>query len=182
MSNYRRLFIQNSYLFLVITTNYRRPILIDNIELLRESFKRAKQTYNFEIFGCVILPDHMHLIIRPEKIEEYPKIIFAIKYHFSRKFNDGGLGNPPYATTNSKQKKNEKGIWQRRYWEHTIKSDEDLYKHLDYIHYNPVKHGHVKNVKDWEYSSFFKFVEIKNYDLDWGSTDQIKHIATLDYD
>lgn len=182
MSNYRRLFIQNSYLFLVITTNYRRPILIDNIELLRESFKHTKTIYNFEIFGCVILPDHMHLIIRPEKIEEYPKIIHAIKYSFSKKLQNGGIVIPPYKLSNSKLTKGDKGIWQRRYWEHTIKSDEDLYKHLDYIHYNPVKHGLVKNVKDWEHSSFKKFVEMKNYDLDWGSTEDIKHIATMDYD
>ena len=200
MSNYRRLFIQNSYLFLVITTNYRRSILIDNIELLRESFKRAKQTYNFEIFGCVILPDHMHLIIRPEKIEEYPKIIFAIKYHFSRKINAGGLGNPPYENllnpnkkqnyiypplyelSNSKLTKGDKGIWQRRYWEHTIRDEEDLYKYLDYIHYNPVKHGLVKNVKDWEFSSFDKFVERGNYETNWGSTEDVKHIEKFDYE
>lgn len=154
-------------------TDKRKPILIDNIELLRKSFKRAKEIYNFELFGCVILPDHIHLLLRPENIEDYPKIIRAIKYNFSHGFNDGGIAIPPYA---------KKQIWQNRYWEHTIKNDEDLYKHLDYIHYNPVKHGHVKNVKDWEFSSFFKFVEMKNYDLDWGSTDQIKHIATLDYD
>lgn len=173
MSNYRRLFIQNSYLFLVITTNYRRPILIDNIELLRESFKHTKTIYNFEIFGLVILPDHIHLLLRPENIKEYPKIIRAIKYNFSEKFNDGGMAIPPYE---------KKQIWQRRYWEHTIRDEEDLYKHLDYIHYNPVKHGYVKNVKDWEFSSFFKFVEMKNYDLDWGSSKDIKHIVTLDYD
>lgn len=182
MSNYKRLFIQNTYVFLVITTNHRRPILIDNIDFLREAFKHTKTIYNFEIFGCVILPDHMHLIIRPENIEEYPKIIHAIKYSFSKKLQNGGIVISPYELSNSKLTKGDKGIWQRRYWEHTIKSDEDLYKHLDYIHYNPVKHGVVKSVKDWKYSSFFKFVEMKNYDLDWGSTDQIKHIAALDYD
>lgn len=90
MSNYKRLFIQNTYVFLVITTNHRRPILIDNIDFLREAFKHTKTIYNFEIFGCVILPDHMHLIIRPENIEEYPKIIHAIKYSFSKKLQNGG--------------------------------------------------------------------------------------------
>jgi len=173
MPNYRRLFIQNTYVFIVIVTDKRKPILIDNIELLRESFKIAKRSYNFEIFASVILPDHIHLLLRPENIKDYPKIIRAIKYNFSKKFNAGGIAIPPYA---------EKQIWQRGYWEHTIRDDEDLYKHLDYIHYNPVKHGLVKNIRDLEYSSFLKFVKIKNYDLDWGSTDQIKHIATLDYD
>lgn len=176
-----------------MVTDKRKPILVDNIELLRKSFKRAKEIYNFEVFGCVILPDHIHLLLRPENIKEYPKIIRAIKYNFSEKFNDGGMAIPPYENKKHSSKKLDDGgiaippyakkqIWQHRYWEHTIKSDEDLYKHLDYIHYNPVKHGHVKNVKDWEYSSFFKFVEIKNYDLDWGTTEDIKHITTLDYD
>lgn len=182
MPNYRRLFIQNAYLFLTIITNNRQPILINNIELLRESFKRAKQTYKFEIYASVILPEHMHLIIIPEKIQEYPKIIFAVKYHFSRNINAGGLGNPPYAVTKSKIKKKEKGIWQRRYLEHTIRDENDLYRHLDYIHYNPVKHGYINKVKDWEFSSFSKFVKMKNYDIDWGSTEDIKHIETLDYD
>lgn len=193
MPNYRRLFIQNSYVFIVIVTNKRKPILIDNIELLRESFKKAKQTYNFEIFGSVILPDHIHLLLRPENIKDYPKIIRAIKYNFSEKFNAGGIAIPPYKNKKHSSKKLDDGgmaippytkkqIWQRGYWEHTIKSDEDLYKHLDYIHYNPVKHGLTKNVKDWEYSSFFKFVEIKNYDFDWGSSKDVKHIETLDYD
>lgn len=182
MSNYRRLFIQNAYLFFTITTNNRQPILIDNIELLRESFKRAKRTYNFKIFASVILPDHMHLIIIPEHIDEYPKIIFAVKYHFSRNINFGGLGNPPYSLSESKIKKKEKGIWQRRYYEHTIIDDEDLCRHLDYIHYNPVKHGCAKNVRDWEFSSFDKFVKISNYDINWGSQKDVKHIATMEYD
>lgn len=175
-----------------MVTYQRKPILIEKIDLLRESFKNSKQFFNFEIFGVCVLPDHVHLILRPENTNEYPKIITSIKYYFSHRFNDVGVETPTYRNQSNLQTKQnptygyknkfEKGIWQRRYWEHTIKSDEDLYKHLDYIHYNPVKHGLTKNVKDWEYSSFFKFVEMKNYDLDWGSTDQIKHIATLDYD
>lgn len=182
MPNYKRLFITNSQLFITINTNYRQPILIENIELLRESFKLAKQTYKFEIFACVILPDHMHFILIPEKIEEYPKIIFAIKYHFSRNINFGGVGTPPYRITKSKQTKKEKGIWQRRYWEHTIRDEEDLNNHVDYIHYNPVKHEISKNVKDWQHSSFEKFVERGNYEKHWGTYDDVKHIESMNYD
>ena len=181
MPNYKRLFIPNTYLFLTITTNHRQPILIDNFALLRESFKRAKHTYKFDIYASVILPDHMHIILMPENIEEYPKIIFAVKYHFSRNF-DGGLGNPPYALSSSQFKKKEKGVWQRRYYEHTIRDESDLNAHLDYIHYNPVKHGLAQNVKDWEFSSFDKFVEMGNYDHNWGSAEDIKHIKECEYD
>lgn len=182
MPNYRRLFIPNSSLFLTITTNYRRPILIENIDILRLAFKNTKKVYNFEMFACVILPDHMHLIIIPENIDEYPKIIHTIKYAFSKNIENGGIVIPPYNITKSKITKGEKGIWQRRYWEHTMRDEEDLYKHLDYIHYNPVKHGYSTNVKDWEFSSFKKFVEKGNYDINWGCLQDIKHVEAMDLD
>lgn len=91
MPNYRRLFIDNSYLFLTVVTAQRKPLLINNINILRTSFKRAKEIYNFEIYASVILPDHMHLILIPETINEYPKIIRAIKYNFSKLLKDGGI-------------------------------------------------------------------------------------------
>jgi len=185
MPNYRRLFIENSYVFITVVTNKRMPLLIDNVELLRKSFKHAMLTYKFDLFACAILPDHMHLIIIPEKIEEYPKIIRAIKYNFTQKFNAGGIAIPPYAnnqsTTGLPSGKKQK-IWQNRYFEHTIRNETDLNNHLDYIHYNPIKHGYVKAVKDWEFSSFDNFVKMKNYDESWGSCEDVKHIETLEYD
>ena len=186
MPNYKRLFIQNSYVFITITTNYRRPILVENIELLRESFKRAKETYNFDIFACVILPEHMHLLLRPDKIGDYPKIIRAIKYNFTQKFQDGTIAIVPYYINQSRRaglpSRRPKPILQHRYYEHTIRDEEDLHRHLDYIHYNPVKHEIVKNVKDWEHSSFAKFVNLQNYEQNWGSYEDVKHIESLDYD
>ncbi|MFA7657898.1 MAG: transposase [Candidatus Gastranaerophilaceae bacterium] len=175
---YKRLFIPNTYVHLVLVSYKRRPILIKNIDLLRESFKNAKQYFVFDVFAICILPDHLHLILKPENIEEYPKIITAIKYYFSHNFDDVGVETPTYGYRN----KGEIGAWQRRYWEHTIRDEKDLYNHLDYIHYNPVKHGIAKNVKDWEYSSFDKFVKCGNYEINWGSAEDVKHIATLDYD
>lgn len=175
---YKRIFIQNSYVHLVIVTYKRKPILIENITLLREAFKNAKLFFDFDIFAICILPDHFHLILNPKDINEYPKIITAIKYYFSKKYCIVGVETPTYGYNN----KGEKGIWQRRYWEHTIRNEEDLHKHLDYIHYNPVKHEQVQKVKDWKFSSFNKFVKRKNYDFNWGSVEDIKHIETLEYD
>ena len=169
-------------MFLTITTNNRKPILIDNIDFLRLAFENTKKIYSFEICASVILPDHLHVILKPEDIEQYPKIIFAIKYHFSRNIDEGGLGNPPYALNQSKINKKEKGIWQRRYFEHTIIDEDDLNKHIDYIHYNPVKHELVKCVKDWEYSSFGKFVESGNYDTNWGSSQDVEKVKELNYE
>lgn len=189
--NYKRLFIQGSYVFLTVVTHNRKPILINNIELLRKAFKNTKKNYNFEIFAIVILPEHFHVILNPQNIHDYPKIMSSIKHYFSRNFNDVGQVCPTYQKANLNKSQNiypcptydrNKLIWQRRYWEHTIRDEEDLYKHLDYIHYNPVKHGHTQNVKDWAFSSFEKFVEQQNYDINWGSADDVKHIATMDYD
>ena len=171
MTNYRRIFQNNSYIFITIVTFHRKKILIENIELLRESFKQAKNFYTFNIFAIAILEDHLHLIIKPENINEYPKIISSIKYYFSRKLN-----MTDFNLSKSNIIKREKGVWQRRYWEHTIRDEEDLYKHLDYIHYNPVKHDYVQNVRDWKYSSFDKFVKQELYEENWGCFDDIKHI------
>ena len=156
---YKRLFIPDSYIFLTVVTNQRKNILIKNIKLLRESFQNAKKHFDFEITASVILPDHFHILIKPENIKEYPKIITAIKFYFSRRYNAVGQECPTYDRT--------KGIWQRRYYEHTINDEKDLNNHLDYIHFNPIKHGHIEKVKDWEYSSFHKFVKSGNYEQDW---------------
>ena len=183
MPNYRRLFIPNTYIFLTITTNYRSPILVNNIELLRESFKRAKLTYKYILFASVILPEHMHLIIKPEKVEEYPKIMRAIKYNFTQMINAGGIAIPPYEVDQCRSGLlSRQQIWQKRYYEHTIKDEEDLNNHLNYVHYNPIKHGHAKNVKDWEFSSFHKFIESKIYDNNWGTSSDIEKIANLEYE
>ena len=71
-----------------------------------------------------------------------------------------------------KNKHGEYGIWQRRYWEHMIRDEDDLNRHIDYIHYNPVKHGYVNCVKEWEYSSFHRFVQKQRLPLDWGDNSQ----------
>jgi len=175
MSNYIRNFENNRYIFITAVTYKRAPLLINNIGLLRESFEKSKQFYQYEIVAIVVLPDHIHIIIKPEKIEDYPKIISRIKHHFSRnmEYNNENISQ-------SKISKREKGIWQRRYWEHTIRDEADLHKHLDYIHYNPVKHKLAKAVKDWKYSTFDKFVKQGFYDADWGSFNDVGKIIGLE--
>jgi len=174
---YRRAFIENSYVFITVVTSKRRHILVKNINLLRKSIKNAKRFHLFEIYSAVILPDHFHIIIKPENIYEYPQIIKLIKSYFSKNIDILSINN--YELSKSQQNKKEKDIWQRRYWEHTIKDEQDLYRHFDYIHYNPVKHGYVKNVKDWKYSSFHKFVKKEFYTEHWGCGEEVKSIENL---
>lgn len=179
MTNYRRLFKPDGYVFITMVTFNRTPILIDNIKVLRQAFINMKKIYNFIIFAISVMPDHLHMLIKPDNIEQYPKIISSIKHYFSKNIilTDGQVC--PSYTSSSRSEKREKGIWQRRYWEHTIKNEEDLYLHLDYIHYNPVKHGYVENVKDWEHSTFYKFVEQEYYKGDWGCFDDVKKIFDI---
>ena len=117
------------------------------------------------------------MILYPENIKDYPKIITSIKYYFSHNI-DVGVETPTYGYLN----KGEKGIFQRRYFEHTIIDEKDLNNQINYIHYNHVKHGYAKSVKDWEYSSFHKFVENNWYDKNWGNVKEIENIINLDYE
>ena len=168
--NYRRLFIKNGLVFLTIVTNNRIPILIKNIKLLNRSYKNVILHYKFDLIAFCILPDHIHCIIKPSNIEDYSKIVKSFKYSFTKNFNVG-LVNPTY-----------KKLWQNRFWEHTIRDENDLNIHLNYIHYNPVKHKLVNNVKDWEYSSFHNFVENNMYDKNWGCITDIEKIKDLDFE
>lgn len=172
--NYRRVFIPNSYIHIIIVAYKRKNLFINNINLLRASFKNAKSYFKFDIIAICILPNHIHMILKPINIEEYPKIITAIKYYFSKNYNVG-VETPTYGYKN----KGEKGVFQHRYYEHTITSEEDFNNIINYIHYNPVKHKYVQKVKDWEYSSFHKFVKNKLYDINWGTGEEIKTITDI---
>ncbi|GJL74270.1 MAG: hypothetical protein NMNS02_03760 [Nitrosomonas sp.] len=117
----------------------------------------------------MVLPDHLHCIwTLPEHDGDYSSRWQAIKKAFSK-----SIPKTEYRSQ-THLKRNERSIWQRRFWEHTITGDQDYAAHMDYIHYNPVKHGWVKSVKDWPYSTFHRLVEKGVYPLDWaGGTAEI---------
>ena len=142
--DYKRIFIENSLIFITVVTKDRKNILIDNISFLRKAFKLAKEKYKFEIIAIIVNPNHFHMIIKPDKIEEYPKIIGFIKSSFTK------LSKIKYTLSINNREAN---IWQRRYWEHTIINENDLYRHLDYIHFNSMKHYSIPP-KEWKYSTF----------------------------
>ena len=119
------------------------------------------------------------MLIKPVNINEYPLIIKDIKTYFSKNIDIAAIND--YNLSGSQIKKGEKDIWQRRYWEHTIVDQEDLYKHIDYIHFNPMKHYKIVP-KDWQYSSFKKFVQNGYYELEWCNFDNKYKIDELDYE
>jgi len=172
--NYKRYFIPNSMIFITINTYKRNPILIKNIDLIKESIKYTKTKFSFKIEAIVILKDHIHLIIQPEVINKYPDIVKYFKAYFSRHIKTENSKLPE-----GKKHKREKGVWQSRYWAHVILDESDLYKHIDYIHYNPFKHYNI-SPEDWKYSTFGKFVKNNLYDENWCNNNDKYGILKMD--
>ncbi len=165
MSNYIRSQMTGATYFFTLTLAQRNTsVLTDNIHLLRLAYQRANALHPFTTIAICILPDHLHAIWKmPPDDGDYALRWRIIKSQFSRNFSAN------VQRSNSKIKHREKGIWQRRYWEHQIRDDLDLQRHVDYIHYNPVKHGLVKQVKDWPHSTFHRYVKQGIYSENWGS-------------
>ena len=151
-----------SYFFTVNLADRRLRLLTENIGLLRTSVRWVQARHPFAIDAAVVLPDHLHMIwTLPECDADYPLRWRLIKATFSR----GVLKAEPISA--SRAGKNERGIWQRRYWEHTLRDEADFARHVDYIHFNPIKHGHVVHAGDWPYSSFRRWVRLGGYPPDW---------------
>ena len=171
MSEYRRSQIPGgTYFFTVALADRQSKLLTQHIDLLRQSYARANELHPFKTIAICILPNHIHAIWQlPADDARFDLRWRIIKANFSRYFE----ANIERST--SKAQKREKGIWQRRYWEHLIRDERDLNQHIDYVHANPVKHGHVTNAKDWPYSSFHRYVQEGVLPVDWmGSMDDAK--------
>ncbi|AWM05351.1 transposase [Bradyrhizobium symbiodeficiens] len=150
------------FFFTVVLADRSNTLLVDQIDRLRQIYRAVLQRRPFETIAICVLPDHLHAIwALPEDDSDFSSRWSLIKGGFSR-------GLEAQSRSTSKLKKREKGIWQRRYWEHAIRNDADLERHVNYIHFNPVKHGLVTRVRDWPHSSFHRYVEQGLLPLDWG--------------
>jgi putative transposase len=163
MSRYRRFRAAGGTFFFTVTLADRSSdLLVREVDRLRAIYRSVQQRFPFRTVAICILPDHLHAIWSlPEDDADFPKRWSFIKGGFSR-------GLPAAPRRASKTAKREKGIWQRRYWEHAIRNDEDLTRHVDYIHFNPVKHGLVPSVAEWPHSSFHRYVERGDLPREWG--------------
>jgi putative transposase len=180
MPEYKRYFLQGGTYFFTVVTFQRRCIFDkeSTISLLRNSFKTTMEFANFSIDAIVILPDHIHTIwTLPEEDSDFSTRWKLIKSTFSKQFNNTFTDSLPDSIIS----KGESGIWQRRFWEHLIRDQEDFNKHCDYIHYNPVKHGFVKSPSQWKFSSFSKFLNQGIYEENWGS-DIDNNIVEMDFE
>jgi putative transposase len=146
---YRRVMVANATYFFTLNVQDRKSnLLINHTDPLRFAFKKIQKNHPFYLDAVVIMPDHCHMMMTlPEGDKNYPLRLSLIKSSFSIQIEkDENISD-------SRKKKRERGIWQRRYWEHLIKDAEDYEHHINYIHFNPVKHGYVLNPSDWECSS-----------------------------
>ncbi len=169
MSDYRRWFVPGGTFFFTVVTYARRPILTTKAgrELLRAAILSVRERHPFTIVATVLLPDHWHLVMQlPLDDDRYSLRMKQIKEKFSRSWLAAGL--PENAVTQSQLKRGERGVWQPRFWEHTVRDEDDFERCVDYIHWNPRKHGLVERVADWWWSSFHRFVRLGQYDIHWG--------------
>ena len=170
MPRYVRAYVPGAhYFFTVAILERRQRLLTDNINALREAFRAVRRRRPFRIEAVVVLPDHLHCIwTLPQGETDFSTRWRLIKGRFSRAINT------KERQSQSRIRKHERGIWQRRFWEHVIRDERDLAAHIDYIHYNPVRHGWVKRVMDWPHSSFHRFVRLGIYPTDWALADEFQ--------
>lgn len=147
MPDYRRKYADGGTYFLTLCLEDRRSdALVRYIELLRSSWRAVSQARPFETVAAVVLPDHTHFIWRPlDDDHDVPGRIAQLKAGFTRGLPEQMKG---------KKRKRERGVWQSRFWEHLIRDDDDLSRHVDYVHWNPVKHGYTTDPDDWPYSTW----------------------------
>jgi putative transposase len=163
MSEYRRLSVPGgTYFFTVNLLDRGSALLTEHIGALRDAIRTAKARQPFHIDAWVVLPDHMHCIwTLPENDTDYSTRWKNIKREFSNSLPT------MESISSSRAAKGERGIWQRRFWEHAIRDDSDYAVHIDYVHINPFKHGLVQQVLDWQYSSFHRSVDSGIYPQNW---------------
>jgi putative transposase len=173
MPNYRRAYVPGGMFFFTLVTERRTPFLTEPTarSLLRQAFLDCRSRWPFRVEAIVLLPDHLHTIwALPQGDTAYSLRWAWIKKEFTKAWVAGG--GTEEVVSDSRRKNRRRGVWQRRFWEHSIGDEADLERHHDYIHYNPVKHGLVSAPKSWPYSSFHRFVRLGAYPTDWGHTEE----------
>ena len=165
MTNYRRAFVPGGTWFFTVNLLERKDndLLLRNIAILRQVVKQVQTKYPFKINAWVVLPEHLHAVLTlPDGDSNFSLRWRLIKSGFSRALPKVERLSP------TRQTAGERGIWQRHYWEHCIRNEEDYRRHIDYVHINPLKHGWVSRVGDWPYSTFHRYVKAGIYSADWG--------------
>lgn len=173
MPNYRRTKTKGGTYFFTVVTYRRQKILTlpESRRVLRNAIVDVKKRLPFSIAAWVLLPDHIHCLwTLPRNDSDFSKRWGLIKAKFTKQAKD--LLHRYEWMNDSKRMRRESTIWQRRFWEHRIRDEGDSAMHMDYIHYNPVKHGHATAPKNWRWSSFRRYVNSGDYSENWGNSEE----------
>lgn len=173
MPDYRRYYQPNSFVFITIVTAQRIPYFSkkENISILFTTLENVHEYYSFNLFAYAVLPDHLHYLLDlTDGNQDFSQIIHSLKRNFTLNYKKHYHLNQPIS------------IWQKRFWDHIIRDERDLQNHLDYIHWNPVKHKVVDLPSQYEFSSFAKFVENGFYPGDWGNDNEPQNINSMDFE
>ncbi|MEW4561327.1 transposase [Bremerella sp. JC770] len=179
MPNWRRAFLPGGMFFFTVVTYQRHPLFQSSLarQLLGDAIRKTRQIQPFTIEAIVLLPDHLHTIwALPRGDADFSGRWSWIKREFTTQWL--AAGGAEKDTTSAQSSDRRRGVWQRKYWEHSISDEDEMIALLDYIHFNPVKHGHARCPADWEWSSFHKWVRRGQYEPDWGCRepfDESKH-------
>lgn len=162
---YRRSFVAGgTYFFTVNLEDRGSQLLVDHAYLLKQAVRLVKDRHPFDVVAWSTMPDHLHAVLTlPDGDADFAMRWSLIKANFSRSVEKAEI------VSKSRAVRRERGIWQRRFWEHLIRDDRDLQRHVDYVHFNPVKHGLVERAADWPYSSFHRHVRQGHLPAEWGS-------------
>ena len=170
MTEYRRARLAGATWFFTVGLAERRGagLLVERVGALGAAFRAVRARHPFHMDAVVVLPDHLHCVWPlPDGDTDYSTRWGLIKASYSPAIAPGERRSA------SRLKRGERGIWQRRFWEHCIRDDADYARHVDYIHWNPVKHGYVARVADWPHSSCHRHVVTGDYPRDWGSGEHV---------
>jgi putative transposase len=168
--NFRRWYVPGGTYFFTVVTQDRRPILTSDAArgFLRAAIERERRKRSFRTVAVVLLADHLHAVwALPPGDADYSTRWKQIKEGFTEAYL--GAGGVEGTRSPSRVRHAERGVWQKRFWEHVVRDEDDLKRCVDYVHYNPVKHGCVSRPADYPWSTFHKYVRLGEYELGWGT-------------
>jgi putative transposase len=172
MPNYRRWYEPGGTYHFTVVMHQRQPLFWapEAQRLLGVALRSERRRRPFTTVAMVLLPEHLHCIwTLPRGDADFSTRWQIVKGEFTESWLASGGGE--VRPSASRLAKGERGVWQRRFWEHCVRDEDDLERCCHYIHYNPVKHGHVARPRDWPMSSFHRFVRAGDYEPDWGRTE-----------
>jgi len=169
MPEYRRTRAKGATYFFTVVTYWRQPVLClpESLDAMKDVMRNVAERYPFQTDAWVVLPDHLHFVwTLPEGDSNYSMRWAVVKKELTKRLSSSIRADG--APSRSRQRRREGMLWQRRFWEHRIRDEQDYRTHMDYIHFNPVKHGLAASPKDWRCSSFRRWVARGAYEEDWG--------------